>query len=182
MYSKLLCCPLLEIQSIIMMHGSYDITTSQSNTQSTSYVLDVCQNANQTQWAPVHVQWNSATFRGLPCSSKNQLCSYRGVCMDFKIFGYLHGLYNQLHSVRFHKISVWSLYTVYNNIHIMVNNLSLPLKLFNIQCATYFVNQIGDWACKNWAYPHKIHMFRNLHLSRSLFMITTFCKVQLLYN
>ena len=36
-----------------------------------------------------------------------------------------------------------------------------------------------DWACKNWAYLHKLHicMLRKWYISRSLFMTNTFCKV-----
>ena len=43
-------------------------------------------------------------------------------------------------------------------------------------------NIICDWACENRAYLHKIHMFRKSHISWSLFMVKTFCKIYLLSN
>ena len=39
---------------------------------------------------------------------------------------------------------------------------------------------IYDWACKNWAYPHKLHMFRKWYFTWSVLMILMFCKVSIL--
>ena len=42
--------------------------------------------------------------------------------------------------------------------------------------------KICDWACKNQAYLHKLHMFRKWYFPQSQFMINMFCKIHLLSN
>ena len=41
-------------------------------------------------------------------------------------------------------------------------------------------NNKCDWACKNRAYLHKLHMFRKWYFSWSVLMIFMFCKFSLL--
>ena len=65
-----------------------------------------------------------------------------------------------------------TLYSVYQKLDSHVYHWHDKLKVITINFC--------DWACKNQAYLHKIHMFRKLHLSWSLFVVKTFCKFYLL--
>ena len=46
----------------------------------------------------------------------------------------------------------------------------------------FFIHDNCDWVCENWAYLHKLHMFRKWYFSWSQFMIHTFYILHLLFN
>ena len=46
-------------------------------------------------------------------------------------------------------------------------------------CHSFTTYIICDWACKNQAYLHKLHMFRKGYISSSLCMINDFCDLHI---